>query len=82
MIVGYVLFFLLGLTFGYAIESQVAFVVLLIPVLLAVGAILFEGFAGVVLVRLVVALAVTVVGVLLGKLLQARLAANASASAS
>lgn len=73
MIVSYVLFFLAGVAFGYAVASNGAFLVLLIPVLLALGAGLYEGFAGVILVRLVVALAVTLLGILLGRLWQARL---------
>jgi hypothetical protein len=73
MIFSYVIFFFCGLAFGYAVGSNAAFFVLLIPVVLALGAGLYEGFANVILVRLAVALVVTLVGLALGRLLQARL---------
>src|SRR5206468_10372578 len=46
MILPYILFFLAGLAFGYAIESQLAWIVLAIPLLFALGAALSQGADG------------------------------------
>jgi hypothetical protein len=71
-IVAYVLFFIAGLGFGYAAVGKWKFLPILFPLALALGAALQQGVDGTWVVRLIVALVVTVGGVLLGALLDAR----------
>ena len=71
-VMGYVLFFLAGVGFGYAAPKWGKFLPLIFPVVLALGAMLRDGFEGEVLLRLVVALVVTVIGIVLGMALDAR----------
>jgi hypothetical protein len=68
-IVAYLLFFLAGLGFGYAALGIWKWTPLAFPVLLALVAAFGQGIDGALVLRLVVALAVTAVGVLLGMLL-------------
>jgi hypothetical protein len=68
-IVAYLLFFLAGLGFGYAALGVWKWTPLAFPVLLALGAAFGQGIDGALILRLVVALAITAVGVLLGMLL-------------
>ena len=70
--VAYVLFFAAGLAFGYAAPGPSKWVPLIFPLALALLAAIAEGIDGTFVVRLVVALLVTVVGVLLGALLDRR----------
>lgn len=71
-IVAYVLFFIAGLGFGYAAVGKWKFLPIVFPLALALGAALQQGVDGTWVVRLIVALVVTVGGVLLGALLDAR----------
>jgi hypothetical protein len=71
-IAAYVLFFIAGLGFGYAAPGKWKWVPLLFPLALALGALVQEGVSGALVVRLVVALAITVAGVLLGAMLESR----------
>jgi hypothetical protein len=71
-IVAYVLFFIAGLGFGYAAVGKWKFLPILFPLALALGAALQQGVDATWVVRLIVALVVTVGGVLLGALLDAR----------
>jgi hypothetical protein len=71
-IVAYVLFFIAGLGFGYAAVGKWKFLPIVFPLALALGAALQQGVDGTWVVRLIVALVVTVGGVLVGALLDAR----------
>jgi hypothetical protein len=71
-IAAYVLFFLAGLGFGYAAVGKWKWLPLLFPLALALGAALQQGIDGAWVVRVIIALVVTVGGVLLGAMLDAR----------
>lgn len=71
-IVGYFLFFVAGLGFGYAAVGKWKWLPLLFPLALALGAAVQQGVDGTWVFRLIVALLVTAGGVLLGVLLDAR----------
>jgi len=68
----YVIFFLAGLAFGYAAPGRSKWIPLLFPVALFLIAVFQEGASGTTVIRLIVALVVTVVGVLLGILIERR----------
>jgi hypothetical protein len=72
MVIGYVLFFLAGVAFGYAAPGGWKFAPLLFPIVLALGAFVRDGVDGEVVVRLIVALVLTGIGVLLGRMLEER----------
>ena len=69
MIVAFVLFFLAGLGFGYAAAGRWKWLPIAFPLLLALFTVLKDGGDGVLLVRLVIALVVTAVGVVAGTML-------------
>ena len=69
VVVPYLIFFLAGLGFGYAAVGKLKWLPLIIPLLLALAAVLSEGVDGTLIVRLAIALVVTAAGVLLGMLL-------------
>ena len=71
-IAAYLLFFLAGLGFGYAASGKWKWLPLIFPLALAVGAAVQQGVDGTMIIRLIVALLVTIGGVLLGALLDAR----------
>jgi hypothetical protein len=71
-IAAYVLFFVAGLGFGYAAVGKWKWLPLLFPLALALGAALQLGIDGAWVVRVIIALVVTVGGVLLGAMLDAR----------
>ncbi|MGH2781847.1 MAG: hypothetical protein ACRDL0_19950 [Thermoleophilaceae bacterium] len=71
-IAAYVLFFIAGLGFGFAARGKWKFLSVIFPLLLALGAVLQEGVSGALVVRLIVALVLTIVGVLLGAVLDMR----------
>ena len=68
-VVAYLLFFLAGVGFGYAAVGIWKWLPLAFPLLLALAAAAGEGVDGTLLVRLAVALLVTVAGVALGMVL-------------
>ncbi len=70
--VPYLLFFILGLAFGYAATVKWKWLPLLFPLVLALGSGLSGGFDGTLIFRLIVALLITAAGVLLGALLDRR----------
>jgi hypothetical protein len=80
MVIGFVLFFLAGLGFGYAALGALKLVPFFFPVALALGAMLKNGVQGEILLRLLIALVITAVGILLGRLLEVRLEPDKSAS--
>jgi hypothetical protein len=71
-IVAYVLFFIAGVGFGYAAPGKWRWLPLLFPLVLGLGALVKYGPDASVLLRLVVALLITVAGVILGTLIDAR----------
>jgi hypothetical protein len=78
-VIGYLLFFLAGLGFGYAAPGRMKLMPLLFPVVLAMGAFLSDGFQGEIWVRLAVALVVTGIGVVLGWMIDQRTGREAAA---
>ena len=71
-VAAYLLFFIAGLGFGYAAVGKWKFLPIVFPLALALGAALQQGVDGTWVVRLIVALVVTVGGVLLGAMLDSR----------
>ena len=72
----YVLFFLAGLGFGYAAPTRWKWLPALFPVGLAIGAVMIHGLDAAIVVRLVVALIVTGLGVFAGMMIEARASAQ------
>ena len=71
-IVGYLLFFLAGVGFGFAAPPKWRWLPLLFPLALGLWALVKYGPDASVLIRLVLALAITVLGIFLGAMLDAR----------
>jgi hypothetical protein len=71
-ITAYVLFFLAGLGFGYAAPTRWKWLPALFPIALAIGAVLIHGLDGAIILRLIVALVVTALGVFVGMMIEAR----------
>jgi hypothetical protein len=69
MVVAFVLFFIAGLGFGYAAGGGWRWLPIAFPLLLALFTVLKDGGDGVLVVRLVIALIVTAVGVIAGTML-------------
>ena len=71
-ITAYVLFFLAGVGFGYAAPPKWKWLPLLFPLALGIAALVNYGPDASVLVRLVVAIVITVVGIVVGTAIDAR----------
>jgi hypothetical protein len=71
-IIAYVLFFLAGVGFGYAAPPKWKWLPLLFPLLLGIAALVNYGPDASVLLRLVVALVITVLGIVVGTAIDAR----------
>ena len=71
-ITAYVLFFLAGIGFGYAAPTYWKWLPILFPIALALGAVFLHGLDGTIVIRLVIALIVTAVGVFVGIMIDAR----------
>jgi hypothetical protein len=71
-VVAYLLFFVAGLGFGYAAVGKWKWLPILFPLVLALGAAIQQGIDGTWVFRVIIALVVTVGGVLLGAMLDAR----------
>jgi hypothetical protein len=71
-ITAYVLFFLAGIGFGYAAPTRWKWLPILFPIALALGAVFLHGLDGTVVIRLIIALIVTAVGVFVGMMIDAR----------
>jgi hypothetical protein len=71
-ITAYVLFFLAGVGFGYAAPTRWKWLPVLFPLALAVGAVLIHGLDGAIVIRLIVALIVTALGIFVGMMIDAR----------
>jgi hypothetical protein len=72
VIIGFILFFVAGVGFGYAATGGYKFIPLVFPVVLALGAFLRDGFQGAIFLRLLVALVITGLGIFLGMWLDER----------
>jgi hypothetical protein len=72
MVIAYILFFLAGLGFGYAAPGGFKYVPFVFPLLLALGAMIRDGVQGEILLRLLVALVITAVGIVVGRMLEQR----------
>jgi hypothetical protein len=72
MIIGYVLFFLGGLAFGYAAPAIYKLLPFLFPIALALGALVSSGLKGEVFLKFFIALVITAAGVALGWMLDER----------
>jgi hypothetical protein len=71
-ITAYVLFFLAGVGFGYAAPTRWKWLPVLFPIALALGAVVGHGLDGAVIVRLIIALILTGLGVFAGMMIEAR----------
>lgn len=71
-IVAYLLFFLAGLGFGFAAPGRAKLIPFIFPLLLAIGAALTNGLDATLILRLIVALALTALGIVLGALMDDR----------
>ena len=71
-VAAYILFLLAGVGFGYAASARWKWLPFLFPIALALGAIVNYGLDAVILIRLIVALAITAAGILVGALLDQR----------
>lgn len=71
-IIAYLLFFLAGVGFGYAAEGKWRWLPLAFPLVLGLFALFKYGPDASVLIRLIVALVITAVGVLVGAAIDAR----------
>jgi len=71
-ITAYVLFFLAGLGFGYAAPPKWRWLPLLFPLALGIGALVRDGLDASILIRLLVALVITVLGILVGSVIDSR----------
>ncbi len=80
MVIAFILFFIAGLTFGYAVEGWAKWLPMLFPIALALGAIVNSGLDGAVILRLIVALIVTAIGVVLGQMIDQRGASRAASA--
>jgi hypothetical protein len=70
--VGYLLFFLAGLGFGFAAPGRTKLIPFIFPVLLAIGAAISNGIDLALILRLIVALVLTGLGIVLGMLMDDR----------
>ena len=67
VVISVTLFFLAGLAFGYALGPPLMWIPLAFPLIMALGGLLTDGPSLSILIRLVVALAVTLLGIFLGQ---------------
>jgi hypothetical protein len=76
-IAAYLLFFLAGVGFGYAAPTRWKWLPVLFPIALALGAIFIHGIDGAIVIRLIVALVVTALGIFVGMMIDARASRSA-----
>lgn len=82
VIVPYLLFFLAGVAFGFAAPGRLMWVPLVFPVVLALGALVSNGIDAGLILRLLLALVITAIGVVLGRMLDERARRRRDATAS
>ena len=75
-ITAYVLFFLAGIGFGYAAPTRWKWLPILFPIALFLGAVFAHGLDAAIVVRLIVALIVTALGIFVGMMIDARASAQ------
>jgi hypothetical protein len=71
-IIAYLLFFLAGLGFGYAAPGRLKWLPMVFPLVLAIGAALRNGIDRALILRLLLAVGLTALGVILGRMLDER----------
>jgi hypothetical protein len=71
-VVAYLLFFLAGLGFGYAAPPKWRWLPFLFPLALGLGALFIYGPDASILIRLLVALLITGLGILVGTVIESR----------
>jgi hypothetical protein len=71
-VIAYVLFFFAGLGFGFAAVGKWKWLPLIFPVALWIGAVLVNGIDSTAVIRLIVAIVVTVAGIIVGMVLDSR----------
>ena len=71
-ITAYVLFFLAGVGFGYAAPPKWRWLPFLFPLALGLGALLIYGLDATILIRLLLALIITTLGILVGIVIDSR----------
>jgi hypothetical protein len=71
-VISYLLFFLAGVGFGYAAPGKWKWLPLVFPLALGIGALVIHGVDASILLRLLIALIITVLGVLVGTMIDAR----------
>ena len=76
-ITAYLLFFLAGIGFGYAAPLRWNWLPVLFPIALALGAVFIHGIDGTIVIRLIIALIVTALGVFIGMMIDSRAEASA-----
>jgi hypothetical protein len=69
MVIGFILFFVTGVAFGFAAPGAFSFLALAIPTFFAVMDALANGVDGHLLITFVIAIVLTVVGIVVGRLL-------------
>lgn len=71
-VIAYVLFFFAGLGFGFAAVGKWKWLPLVFPLALWVGAVLVNGIDSTAVIRLIVAIVLTVAGIIVGMVLDSR----------
>ena len=71
-VVPYILFFLAGMGFGFAAVGKWKWLPVVFPIFLWIGAVLVNGIDSTSVIRLIIALVLTVVGILIGMVLDSR----------
>jgi len=69
MVIGFLLFFLTGFIFGYAAPKAWAFIPLLLPILVGIYTGLMDVFDTALVVKILVGVGVTLLGIVLGRAL-------------
>ena len=73
MVIGFILFFVAGLAFGFAAPGRMAYVALVFPVFFAALDAVAHGIDAFLLLMLILASAITVAGIFGGRMLAARM---------
>jgi hypothetical protein len=71
-VIPYILFFLAGMGFGFAAAGKWKWLPIVFPIFLWIGAVLVNGVDATSVIRLIIALVLTVVGILIGMVLDSR----------
>jgi hypothetical protein len=71
-VIAYLLFFFAGLGFGFAAVGKWKWLPLVFPLALWVGAVLVNGIDSTAVIRLIIAIVLTVAGIIVGMVLDSR----------